>query len=94
MINAGVKLNDISCCSIPPLHIAAKTGYIELIKVLLEGGASHKLSECTNNSGKNDGKTPTQIALENKQHKVAEFITTYHHELKRKKIRHLIKLLN
>lgn len=54
-LNNGADINAIDEYGYTPLHSAAKNGYLEIVKVLVEQGADVNIRTV-------DGKTPAQLA--------------------------------
>lgn len=68
IINSGVKVNSSSRCEHTALHLAARHGHLEVVKLLVEEfGADINVKNQYNN-------TPLSLAVHSKHGKVAEYL--------------------
>ena len=51
------------------MHFAAYNGYVEVMKLLVENGANHKLLTF-------EGKTPHDLALAQEQYEAADYLSS------------------
>jgi ankyrin repeat protein len=67
LIEAGAEVNVIQTYNMTPLHAAAQNGNIELLILLLEGGALVDIKNDT-------GKTASDLAFEKGHHEIAQIL--------------------
>ncbi len=70
LISANANVNTINIDQRTPLFVAAREGFLDIVKVLIENGADPDIPDI-------DGMTSYLIAVKNSHYTVAEFILEY-----------------